>query len=90
MAETVNIVKPHVVADFSGSSVLTIRSVVIPCLFIASANAYRLWNEHWEHWEHLPPLEERPEYPYMNIRTKNYPWGDGDKVSRLSNAMKIE
>ena len=29
----------------------------------------------------MPPLEERTEYPYQNIRTKNFPWGDGDKVS---------
>ncbi|KAI0602562.1 cytochrome c oxidase subunit VIa-domain-containing protein [Biscogniauxia sp. FL1348] len=53
---------------------------VIPCLILAGANAYKQWNEHWEHWEHLPPLEERVEYPYQNIRTKNYPWGDGDKT----------
>ena len=30
----------------------------------------------------MPPLEERTEYPYQNIRTKNFQWGDGDKVSR--------
>lgn len=29
----------------------------------------------------MPPLEERVEYPYQNIRTRNFPWGDGDKVS---------
>lgn len=29
----------------------------------------------------MPPLEERTEYPYQNIRSKNYQWGDGDKVS---------
>ncbi|CEJ91384.1 Putative Cytochrome c oxidase subunit 6A, mitochondrial [[Torrubiella] hemipterigena] len=52
----------------------------IPCLLLASANAYYLWNEHWEHWSHLPPLEERTEYPYQNIRTKNFQWGDGDKT----------
>ncbi|KAK4145424.1 cytochrome c oxidase, subunit VIa [Dichotomopilus funicola] len=40
-----------------------------------------LWNEHWEHWSHLPPLEERVEYPYQNIRTRNYQWGDGDKTA---------
>ncbi|PNY22673.1 Cytochrome c oxidase subunit 6A, mitochondrial [Tolypocladium capitatum] len=28
----------------------------------------------------MPPLEERTEYPYQNIRTKNYQWGDGDKT----------
>ncbi|KAH8907526.1 cytochrome c oxidase-like protein [Coniochaeta sp. PMI_546] len=54
--------------------------VCIPALLIAGVNAYNLWNEHWEHWEHLPPLEERVEYPYQNIRTKNFPWGDGDKT----------
>ncbi|GJC85675.1 cytochrome c oxidase subunit [Colletotrichum tofieldiae] len=52
----------------------------IPALGLAAANAYVLWNEHWEHWSHLPPLEERVEYPYQNIRTKNYQWGDGDKT----------
>ena len=46
-----------------------------------TGNAKNLWDEHWDHWEHLPPLEERIEYPYMNIRSKAYPWGDGDKVS---------
>ncbi|KAL9065134.1 MAG: hypothetical protein Q9161_008425 [Pseudevernia consocians] len=55
--------------------------IVIPALIIGSLNAKNLWDEHWEHWEHLPPLEERVQYPYMNIRTKAYPWGDGDKVS---------
>ncbi|KAJ9420293.1 cytochrome c oxidase subunit VIa-domain-containing protein [Fusarium oxysporum] len=54
---------------------------VAPCLIAAGANAYWLWNEHWEHWNHMPPLEERTEYPYQNIRTKNYQWGNGDKVS---------
>jgi hypothetical protein len=41
------------------------------------------WDAHWEHVahdEHENPREERPEYPYQNIRTKNYFWGDGDKV----------
>ncbi|ROT41698.1 mitochondrial cytochrome c oxidase subunit VIa [Sodiomyces alkalinus F11] len=56
------------------------NSGCIPALAIASWNAYRLWNEHWEHWSHLPPLEERTEYPYQNIRTKNFAWGDGDKT----------
>ncbi|GKU02585.1 cytochrome c oxidase subunit 6a [Fusarium langsethiae] len=53
---------------------------VAPCLIAAGANAYWLWNEHWEHWTHMPPLEERTEYPYQNIRSKNYQWGDGDKT----------
>ncbi|KAL0261639.1 hypothetical protein SLS55_003069 [Diplodia seriata] len=54
--------------------------VVLPSLAISAANAYRLWSEHWEHESHMPPLEERPEYPYQNIRTKNFFWGDGDKT----------
>ncbi|KAI0008621.1 COX6A-domain-containing protein [Xylariaceae sp. FL0662B] len=54
--------------------------VAIPAMILAGVNAYNLWNEHWEHWEHMPPLEERVEYPYQNIRTKPFPWGDGDKT----------
>ncbi|KAH7309008.1 cytochrome c oxidase, subunit VIa [Stachybotrys elegans] len=53
---------------------------VVPCLVAAAANAYYLWNAHWDHWSHMPPLEERTQYPYQNIRTKNFPWGDGDKT----------
>jgi cytochrome c oxidase subunit 6a len=37
----------------------------------------------------LPPLEERTEYPYQNIRSKNFQWGDGDKVS-LNSELYIE
>lgn len=47
---------------------ISLRSVCIPALIGAGVNAYVLWNEHWEHWSHLPPLEERVEYPYQNIR----------------------
>ncbi|KAI4091682.1 MAG: hypothetical protein LQ348_000833 [Seirophora lacunosa] len=54
--------------------------VCVPGLILAAINAKNLWDEHWEHWEHLPPLEDRIEYPYMNIRTKKYFWGDGDKT----------
>ncbi|KFA66115.1 hypothetical protein S40285_04292 [Stachybotrys chlorohalonatus IBT 40285] len=53
---------------------------VIPSLVLAGGNAYYLWNEHWDHWNHMPPLEERTEYAYQNIRTKNYPWGNGDQT----------
>ncbi|MDI1486951.1 MAG: Cytochrome c oxidase subunit 13, mitochondrial [Ramalina farinacea] len=56
--------------------------VVVPAILLASLNAKNLWDEHWEHWEHMPPLEDRVEYPYMNIRTKAFPWGDGDKFAR--------
>ncbi|MCJ1337690.1 Cytochrome c oxidase subunit 6A, mitochondrial [Bachmanniomyces sp. S44760] len=72
-------VKAHAAATSDTWRKLSIY-VTIPCLIIAGVNAYNLWNEHWEHWSHEPPLEERPEYPYMNIRTKSFPWGDGDKT----------
>ncbi|ROW07183.1 hypothetical protein VPNG_07388 [Cytospora leucostoma] len=52
----------------------------IPALLGAGINAYILYQEHWEHWSHMPPLEERTEYAYQNIRTKNFTWGDGDKT----------
>ncbi|KAK7428381.1 hypothetical protein QQZ08_005138 [Neonectria magnoliae] len=67
--EDLSLVRPPAVVDG-----------VTPCLIAASANAYWLWNEHWEHWNHLPPLEERTEYAYQNIRSKNYQWGEGDKT----------
>ena len=57
---------------------------MIPSIILASVNAYRLWTEHWEHVAHGPALEDKPEYPFQNIRTKNYFWGDGDKVSSSS------
>jgi len=53
---------------------------VIPAFIIASANAYTLWNEHWEHEAHAPPPSERPQYDYLNIRAKAYPWSNGDKT----------
>ena len=58
----------------------TKNSGVGPAIILAGLNAYNLWNEHWEHWSHMPPLEERVQYSYQNIRTKNFTWGDGDKV----------
>ncbi|OCT48594.1 cytochrome c oxidase subunit VIa [Cladophialophora carrionii] len=53
----------------------------------SAINAYNLWSEHWEHWEHMPPLEERVEYPYQNIRTRNFFWGDGDKTLFWNNKV---
>ncbi|KAK0725595.1 cytochrome c oxidase, subunit VIa [Lasiosphaeris hirsuta] len=67
----------------AGSTALWLKISVfgVPvALALAGVNAYTLWNEHWEHWSHQPALEDRVEYPYQNIRTKNYTWGDGDKT----------
>ncbi|KAL5606315.1 hypothetical protein BROUX41_002730 [Berkeleyomyces rouxiae] len=71
-------IKQH--ADETTKLWLKISLACIPVIGLTAANCYRLWNEHWEHWSHLPPLEERTEYPYQNIRTKNYPWGNGDET----------
>ncbi|KAF2477311.1 COX6A-domain-containing protein [Lindgomyces ingoldianus] len=54
--------------------------VAVPALIIASVNAKLRWDAHWEHKAHEPPIEEKPEYSYQNIRTKNFWWGDGDKT----------
>ncbi|GAB0133106.1 hypothetical protein EsDP_00001522 [Epichloe bromicola] len=56
-------------------------------LVAAGVNAWVLWKNHWEHWSHMPPLEERTEYPYQNIRTKNFQWGDGDKTLFWNDAV---
>ncbi|TGO54659.1 hypothetical protein BOTNAR_0262g00150 [Botryotinia narcissicola] len=67
--------RKEIKADYWGSA-------TVPCLIIASVNAKILWDEHWAHWDHMEPLEERPEYPYQNVRTKNFFWGDGEKLER--------
>jgi hypothetical protein len=90
LAKTIYLVRTRPLFPlFPCVKMLTIPSVVIPCLILGSINAYNLWNEHWEHWSHLPPLEERVEYPYQNIRTKNFFWGDGDKVSTSRKAANV-
>ncbi|KAN0066688.1 Cytochrome c oxidase subunit VIa domain containing protein [Elaphomyces granulatus] len=71
-------VKHHAAATSSLWRRLSIYAV-IPCLILGTVNAYNLWVEHWEHWSHMPPLEERTEYPYQNLRSKNFPWSNGDK-----------
>ncbi|KAF2793375.1 cytochrome c oxidase-like protein subunit VIa [Melanomma pulvis-pyrius CBS 109.77] len=58
--------------------------VALPCLGLGAINAKLRWDAHWEHQaheEHVNPRAERPEYPYQNIRTKNFWWGDGDKTA---------
>ncbi|KAF2245127.1 COX6A-domain-containing protein [Trematosphaeria pertusa] len=54
--------------------------VAVPCLLVAGVNAKLRWDAHWEHKAHDVPIEEKPEYSYQNIRTKNFFWGDGDKT----------
>lgn len=64
-------------------------SVAVPAVIIASVNAYTLWNEHWEHVAHSTPMEDKPQYDYLNIRNKAYPWGDGDKVRILPTGCQL-
>ncbi|CAG8451049.1 6859_t:CDS:2 [Ambispora leptoticha] len=53
--------------------------VCIPSLVLATWNAYRIMKEHEKHEaHHYVPPEERPLYPYMRLRNKPFPWGDGD------------
>ncbi|KAF2021732.1 COX6A-domain-containing protein [Aaosphaeria arxii CBS 175.79] len=54
--------------------------VAVPALIVASVNAKIRWDAHWEHVAHGPKLEDKVEYPYQNIRTKNFWFGDGDKT----------
>src|SRR4051812_8989707 len=70
--------KTFAILDDTETNTFAPNSGVPPALILAGLNAYNLWNDHWEHWSHMPPLEERTEYPFQNIRTRNYPWGDGD------------
>ncbi|OBT64462.1 hypothetical protein VE03_05314 [Pseudogymnoascus sp. 23342-1-I1] len=79
-------VKDHAAATSDLWRKLSIYAV-IPCLIISGVNAYNLWNEHWEHWAHREPLEERPEYPYQNVRSKNFFWGNGDKTVFWNDAV---
>ena len=69
------------------------NSVAVPCLILAALNAKLRWDAHWEHQaheEHVNPRSERPEYPYQNIRTKNFWWGDGDKVCNAASFLYVQ
>jgi hypothetical protein len=52
-------------------------------MIVAAVNGKLRWDAHWEHVAHDTPREDKPEYAYQNIRTKNYFWGDGDKVRHI-------
>jgi hypothetical protein len=71
---------PAIVPVLLNRSVLILSSVAVPALIVCGVNGKMRWDAHWEHEAHLPPRSERPEYAYQNIRTKNFFWGDGDKV----------
>ncbi|CEP20521.1 unnamed protein product [Cyberlindnera jadinii] len=57
--------------------------VAAPAVIATAINTYFVEAEHAKHREHLShvPDEEWPkQYEYMNIRSKPFFWGDGDKT----------
>ena len=57
-----------------------ISSIAVPAILISGFNAYKLYAEHHNHQVHGPLPEDKIEFPYQNIRVKNFFWGDGDKT----------
>ena len=57
--------------------------VAVPAVALTAINTYFVEKEHAEHREHLEHIsdEDWPKnYEYMNIRSKPFFWGDGDKT----------
>jgi len=54
--------------------------IAVPAVILTCLNAYKLHCVHQNHVVHGPLPEEKIEFPYQNIRVKNFPWGDGDKT----------
>lgn len=57
--------------------------VAIPVVILTAIPVTKIELDHAKHREHLRHLsdEEWPvQYDHMNIRTKNFFWGDGDKT----------
>jgi len=52
--------------------------VALPLIGLGGANAVRLMREHEEHMRHHPSVPV--DYPYLRIRRKGFPWGDGSKT----------
>jgi len=50
--------------------------VACPGVAFCMLNAYKGEKEHWAHLEHHPP--EFVAYSHLRIRTKPFPWGDGN------------
>ncbi|XP_054161774.1 cytochrome c oxidase subunit 6A1, mitochondrial-like [Oppia nitens] len=49
--------------------------VCIPAIGLSGLNTYLVEKEHHEHFER----PEFKQYEYMRIRTKPFPWGDGQR-----------
>lgn len=48
----------------------------MPLVGLTGMNAYYRERAHRQHLEEHPYTP--PDYPYMRIRTRKFPWGDGD------------
>ncbi|CCF57287.1 hypothetical protein KAFR_0C02940 [Kazachstania africana CBS 2517] len=54
-----------------------------PAILLAAINTYFVEKEHLEHrkhLEHVPDKDWPKDYEFMNIRSKPFFWGDGDKT----------
>ncbi|CAI4039099.1 hypothetical protein SMKI_07G0700 [Saccharomyces mikatae IFO 1815] len=57
--------------------------VALPAIALTAVNTYFVEKDHAEHREHLkhvPDSEWPRDYEFMNIRSKPFFWGDGDKT----------
>lgn len=57
--------------------------VAAPAVLATAVNTYFVEMEHAHHREHLAHVSDEDwpkDYEYMNLRTKPYFWGDGDKT----------
>jgi len=54
--------------------------IACPAIILSLLNAWKLYSEHHNHSAHGPLPEDKIEFPYQNIRVKNFFWGDGDKT----------
>ena len=54
--------------------------VLIPGAVVLGAYMYKVESEHHAHHEHIleendGQLPERPDYEYVNVKSRNFPWG---------------
>ena len=54
--------------------------VLIPGAVVLGAYMYKIESEHHAHHEHIleendGQLPERPDYEYVNMKSRNFPWG---------------
>lgn len=58
--------------------------VAAPAILLTAVNTYFVEKEHADHREHLKHVPDKDwprDYEYMNIRSKPFFWGDGDKTA---------